>query len=120
MNTDTYKKLLEAEESRLLTGLKDARANERDLAGTDVEDWTDSSVRDEETAAQFQTSETDSDTLAEVQAALARIADGTYGKCSVDGGPIEEARLKAIPWTQYCLKHEELREKKHPRAMPTL
>ena len=120
MNTDAYKKLLEAEQSRLLEGLKDARANERELSGTDVEDWTDSSVRDEETAAQFHTSDMDSTALEQVQAALARIEAGTFGQCIVDGGPIEEARLKAIPWTPYCLKHEEALEKKHPRPMPTL
>ncbi|MDQ0633746.1 DnaK suppressor protein [Arthrobacter pascens] len=43
--------------------------------------------------------------LAEVEAALARIADGTYGICSVCGEPISEGRLEARPWTSFCIVH---------------
>ena len=34
----------------------------------------------------------------EIDAALQRIEDGTYGICSVSGQPIPKERLKAIPW----------------------
>src|SRR5690242_18246027 len=44
--------------------------------------------------------------LTEVRAALKRIDDGTYGLCVVDGEPIPEKRLEAIPWAARCLKHE--------------
>ncbi|MCU1518550.1 MAG: transcriptional regulator, TraR/DksA family [Pseudarthrobacter sp.] len=43
--------------------------------------------------------------LAEVEAALARINDGTYGVCAVCGQPIAEGRLEARPWTPFCLAH---------------
>jgi RNA polymerase-binding protein DksA len=42
-------------------------------------------------------------TLAEIDAALKRIDDGTYGVCEVCGKPIGEERLRAIPWTRYCI-----------------
>jgi len=35
--------------------------------------------------------------LAEVEAALARVDDGTYGVDEVTGAPIDPARLEAIP-----------------------
>ena len=35
--------------------------------------------------------------IAEIDAALARIADGTYGICVVSGKPIPKERLEAIP-----------------------
>ncbi len=38
----------------------------------------------------------------------------------VDGGPIEEKRLEAIPWAAYCLKHEKLLETSQSVATPTL
>ncbi|HWL16142.1 MAG TPA: TraR/DksA C4-type zinc finger protein [Opitutus sp.] len=38
--------------------------------------------------------------LAEVEAALRRIRDGTYGICELTGQPISPARLRAIPWTR--------------------
>ncbi len=44
--------------------------------------------------------------LAEVQQALARIDNGTYGICSNCGQPIPEKRLEAIPWATLCLTCE--------------
>lgn len=43
--------------------------------------------------------------LDQVEAALARIAAGTYGTCAVCGEPIAEGRLEARPWTPYCINH---------------
>jgi DnaK suppressor protein len=43
--------------------------------------------------------------LAEVDAALERLAAGTYGSCTVCGGLIGEGRLEARPWTPYCIAH---------------
>ena len=34
----------------------------------------------------------------EIDAALARIDNGTYGLCRVSGKPIPKERLQAIPW----------------------
>src|SRR2546427_10634883 len=39
--------------------------------------------------------------LYEIDAALDRIAQGTYGICELTGEPIEPARLRAIPWTRF-------------------
>jgi RNA polymerase-binding transcription factor DksA len=43
--------------------------------------------------------------LEDVEAALARIADGTYGSCAVCGEAIAEGRLEARPWTPFCIAH---------------
>jgi DnaK suppressor protein len=43
--------------------------------------------------------------LAQVEAALQRIEDGTYGMCAVCGEPIAEGRLEARPWTPFCIDH---------------
>ena len=121
MNTEEYKRRLRAEERRLSESIERAEANGRDLNdGASPGDWTDASVRDEEEDAEFQEADRDSATLKLVWDALQRIEDGTFGKCLVDGGPIEEKRLQAIPWTPYCQKHEQLLEKEKPRPMPTL
>jgi DnaK suppressor protein len=42
--------------------------------------------------------------LNEVNDALARIEQGTYGRCVVCGEEIPRARLKALPYTRYCLR----------------
>ena len=41
--------------------------------------------------------------LAEVDAALGRIAAGSYGTCSACGGPLGLQRLRAIPEARFCL-----------------
>jgi RNA polymerase-binding transcription factor DksA len=42
--------------------------------------------------------------LAEVEGALARIADGTYGTCSSCGRPILVERLVALPTATSCVR----------------
>jgi DnaK suppressor protein len=41
----------------------------------------------------------------EVLAALTRMEEGTYGTCTVDGGPIEPERLAADPAATTCIQH---------------
>jgi DnaK suppressor protein len=43
--------------------------------------------------------------LNDVEHALARLDEGTYGTCEVCGGPIGEARLEVMPATRYCIQH---------------
>jgi DnaK suppressor protein len=43
------------------------------------------------------------ETLDEVDAALGRLHDGTYGVCEACGKPIGEARLEAIPMARFCI-----------------
>ena len=42
--------------------------------------------------------------LEQVQQALLRFEQGTFGICESCGAPIDRARLKAIPYTPYCLE----------------
>jgi RNA polymerase-binding protein DksA len=41
--------------------------------------------------------------LSEIEAALRRIAEGTYGVCEACGDPIGEGRLDARPATRWCI-----------------
>ncbi len=81
------------------------RDSEKD-AQTDREDRTDAAASDQGTGAASETLSMESRTLEQVQDALKRIADGTYGKCITCGQEIPAARLEAIPWTPYCLDHQ--------------
>lgn len=48
--------------------------------------------------------------LVEIESALARIENGTYGICEETEEPIEEDRLRAIPWTRLSIEGAEIRE----------
>jgi RNA polymerase-binding protein DksA len=40
--------------------------------------------------------------LREIDAALKRIEDGTFGACATCGNPIELERLEYLPWSTQC------------------
>ncbi len=50
--------------------------------------------------------------LREIDDAILRIGDGTYGVCMVSGLPIGTARLDAKPWAKYCIEVVREREKR--------
>lgn len=85
-----------------------APADREGLAPDDDELYTMSEGLD--TAADL--SANDLALLREVDAALRRIEEGTYGTCLATGKPISKARLRAIPWAQYCKEHAEREEKR--------
>ncbi len=48
--------------------------------------------------------------LIEIESALARIENGTFGVCEETEEMIEPERLKAIPWTRLSIEGAEIRE----------
>ncbi len=46
------------------------------------------------------------DAVYEIEQAINRIRNGTYGVCELTGKPIERARLEAIPWTRFSTAAE--------------
>lgn len=46
-------------------------------------------------------------TLRDVERALARIDDRTYGMCERCGEPIAPERLEALPWAALCIRHAQ-------------
>jgi RNA polymerase-binding protein DksA len=49
--------------------------------------------------------------IADVERALARLDDGTYGTCQACGSPIGDERLEAVPATRFCVDHQTEVEK---------
>lgn len=43
-------------------------------------------------------------TREDIVRALAKLDDGSYGRCDVCGEPIPEGRLEALPWAVLCIK----------------
>ncbi len=54
--------------------------------------------------------ENEGGTLAQIEASLERIEEGTYGQCEECGAKIPKARLNAIPYATLCVRcagHQE-------------
>jgi RNA polymerase-binding protein DksA len=49
--------------------------------------------------------------LSEIDAALQRIDEGTYGTCTNCGGRIPEGRLEALPWATLCIDCQREQER---------
>ena len=54
--------------------------------------------------------------LADVEHALKRLDDGTYGTCEACGKPITEERLEAMPATRFCIDDQALAEQEARHA----
>jgi RNA polymerase-binding protein DksA len=48
--------------------------------------------------------------LKEIDDALQRIEQGTYGICEGTGRQIQKARLEAQPWARYCVEYAQMLE----------
>ena len=80
----------------LLTGLDyDPSAN-----GKDSGDLAMANERHETTAREIERALTK---IGDIDAALARLAAGTYGVCDSCSRPVSAARLKALPTTLHCI-----------------
>lgn len=120
MDTQAYREQLLELETRLSVRTDREMADGREQTADSARDTGDASVADASASDNFSGAELDSTVLQQVRDALRRIEDGTYGTCIVDGGPIEEKRLRAVPWTPYCLDHQARIEAVAPAKMPTL
>jgi len=50
--------------------------------------------------------------LTQIDAALQRIADGEFGICVECEEPISPKRLNAVPWAIYCLRCQEVEDRR--------
>lgn len=53
------------------------------------------------------------DSLYEIDEALKRVENGTYGVCEMSGKPIPHARLEALPFTRYTVECQAELEKRN-------
>ena len=120
MNIQQYKQRLLDIETTLSARIGQETDDGRGEFIDSAHDVGDASVADEVASEVFTEAEHDTEVLQQVRDALARVDDGTFGRCIVDGGPIEEQRLEAVPWTPYCLKHAERLEVAASSRTPTL
>jgi DnaK suppressor protein len=96
--------VLEKKRSDLLSDLARLKGEARDAGEAEVRDRTDDATAQQSSAEALEEVTLESRTLEEVEDALQRVADGTYGKCITCARPIPPARLEAIPWTPTASK----------------
>jgi DnaK suppressor protein len=100
---DKYKAILEAKFKELSLGLR----NREDIAIEKTPDALDEVQLAGERELAIRNLDRESSLLRNVKAALARIADGSYGICLHCEEEIKPKRLEAVPWAAYCIRCQE-------------
>ena len=107
---NTCKQRLLKMKAELLNRAKTAAADFNQIDKSSGDEIDQSSAHQEEHAFLVNQDRIKSQLL-EVEFALSRIENGTYGICEMTGEPIEAERLRAIPWTRYSLQGQKELEK---------
>src|SRR5256714_6945310 len=100
---EKFKAVLEAKQAELASALR----NRDDIAIEKTPDALDEVQLAGERELAIRTLDRESNLLRNVNGALARIADGSYGVCLHCEEDIKPKRLDAVPWTKYCIKCQE-------------
>lgn len=111
MNTEPFKQILLKKERDLVSQVAYLAGEAASPGETQVDDLVDDAAVVQAAAESSDQDLVVSQMLAQVRDALRRIEGGSYGRCVICGRPIEAARLEAVPWTPYCLKDQQKRDK---------
>ena len=117
---DYFRKLLLSQRAQAVEDLRADRATA--VEGSDgVTDSGEESELDTTRSTALNLASRQSQLIEEIDDALRRIDDGTYGQCDVCGKPIDEERLKAMPTAKYDVACQaSLEASRGVEEMPTL
>jgi DnaK suppressor protein len=104
---DAFKKRLETRQvelRRMVVRTEQDGRTADDEATQDIADRAASSYNKE---FLFHQSNNDRQLLAQVETALDRIREGSFGECISCGKEINAKRLEAVPWTRHCIECQE-------------
>jgi DnaK suppressor protein len=116
-----FKQLLLAELARHTQHVSDDQAAALDAAGEDAKESADLSMKDVTQEIALKLGDQESQMVADIDQALLRIEEGSYGVCARCGKPIDERRLEAMPTARYDAECQAaIEDAKGMNARPTL
>jgi DnaK suppressor protein len=104
---EQLKQRLEQQREEILPFLSRLEQETRSLQVDSNQDSADQCVLTLSKESLFERSSQRRTLLRLVEAALERISNGSFGICVGCGEEIQIRRLKALPWTQFCLQCQE-------------
>lgn len=108
---EKYRRLLEEKKTSLSSDLAKTRSAEEETTEESTQDIADKAVSSYTREFLYSLTDGERSTLLQIDDAINRIDDVTYGMCINCGQTIAEKRLTAVPWTPYCVDCQELSEK---------
>jgi DnaK suppressor protein len=96
------------------------QASALEFSDDGVMDTPDLSLMDVNKELAFKLGEKEYQMVADIEQALLRIKEGTYGTCARCGKPIDEKRLEAMPWARYDAHCQSVIEQEQGDQAPSL
>lgn len=96
-----YKQVLLAQLQQHTEHVRADQAAALELSDDGVKDTVDMSLMDVSKELALRLGERESQMIADIDQALLRIKEGSYGVCARCGNPIDERRLEALPTARY-------------------
>jgi DnaK suppressor protein len=109
-----FRDILTTERDKTIEAIQTGAARREDVEN--VADEADLAKRDLDTGMETRLGNRSALYLRKVEAALARIASGSYGICQGSGEPIEFKRLLARPTAEYSIAFKEDQERQEGRS----
>src|SRR5260370_14051002 len=96
-----FKQLLLAELGRHAANVREEQAAALDAASDDAKESADLALRDVIEEMALKLGQKESQMVADIDQALLRLEEGSYGICTRCGRPVDERRLEAMPTARY-------------------
>lgn len=113
---DELKQLLLEKKNELLKKLNQWEDNSTPSGLKEMGDLADMASELNNEALSSVLTEVEIDTLKQIELALEKMENGTYGICEGTKKKIPIARLRAIPWTRYTVEYSEQLSKNKPKT----
>jgi DnaK suppressor protein len=108
---ERYRRLLDEKKSSLSQEIAKTRSAEEETTEESTQDIADKAVSSYTREFLYSLTDGERGTLLQIDEALVRIDEGSYGFCTNCGQTMAEKRLTAVPWAPYCVDCQELAEK---------
>ena len=117
---DSYRKMILKKRNEILKGLS-KELNERISRGPELKsslgsDVGDLSALNVDSHLSVSFAKRYSNMLKQIDQALARVDEGSYGICEECGEKIDKKRLEILPFTPYCIQCQSRMEEENRRA----
>ena len=109
------RQLLLDKKSELIANVSEEEKEGRESVSVEAKDFADMATESYGQELNFSISDAGRKNLRDIENALLRINEGTYGVCESCGKPIAESRLEAVPHARMCISCQENSESKGNR-----
>ncbi len=116
INVNHYKEILLMRKAELEKILFNLSSEISDINRCEIKDEGDFAAASMDSGRDYQIFLNQKKELEEINQALKKIEEGTYGICEMCDEPIQEERLKIKPYAKYCIICREYIEKEGKRS----